>query len=83
MVDFFDALTMDRCYRAAFSDERALEMLRAERGRAFDPDVVDAFIEHLPTFLSLRDLVNRRRPTFANLVDGVPALHTAPSPEEA
>jgi hypothetical protein len=45
--------------------------------------VVDTFVEHLPTFLSLRDLVNRRRPTFANLVDGVPALHTAPSPEEA
>ena len=78
VVDFFDALTMDRCYRAAFSDERALEMLRAERGRAFDPEVVDTFIAHLPTFLALRDLVNQRRPTFANLVDGVSAL-TAPA----
>jgi len=81
VVDFFDALTMDRCYRAAFSDERALEMLRTERGRAFDPKIVDTFIAHLPTFLGLRDLVNQRRPSFADLVDGVAALH-APSPDQ-
>ncbi len=59
VVDFFDALTMDRCYRPAFPDEVALEMLRAERGRAFDPWVVDAFIEHAPQLIALRDRVTR------------------------
>jgi hypothetical protein len=29
VVDFFDALTMDRCYRPAFDDDQALEMLRS------------------------------------------------------
>ncbi len=41
VVEFFDALTMDRCYRPAFSDAAALKMLQDERGRAFDPHVVD------------------------------------------
>jgi putative two-component system response regulator len=35
---------MDRCYRPAFDDDQALKMLREQRGRAFDPRIVDAFI---------------------------------------
>lgn len=72
IVDFFDALTMDRCYRAAFSDSEALTMLRAERGRAFDPTLVDAFIAHAPRMIALRDHINRLNPSFADLVAGVP-----------
>lgn len=33
MVDFYDALTMDRCYREAMTDEKALELLKAGKGR--------------------------------------------------
>jgi putative two-component system response regulator len=58
VVDFFDALTMDRCYRPAFSDARALQMLLEERGRAFDPHVVDAFIAHSAELIALRDHIN-------------------------
>ena len=58
VADFFDALTMNRCYRPAFSDARALEMLQAERGRAFDPAVVDCFLHHADTLISLRDRLN-------------------------
>ncbi len=72
IVDFFDALTMDRCYRAAFSDTEALAMLRAERGRAFDPRLVDAFIAHAPRMVALRNHINRLNPSFADLVLGVP-----------
>lgn len=71
IADFFDALTMDRCYRAAFTDERALLMLRDERGHAFDPALVDIFIAHAPEIIALRDDVNRLKPSFAALVDGV------------
>ncbi len=71
IADFFDALTMDRCYRAAFTDERALLMLRDERGHAFDPALVDIFIAHADEIIALRDDVNRIRPSFAALVDGV------------
>jgi putative two-component system response regulator len=71
IADFFDALTMDRCYREAFSDERALQMLQAERGHAFDPRLVDLFIAHAPEFIALRDHINRIQPSFGDLVKGV------------
>jgi excisionase family DNA binding protein len=44
VADAFDALTTDRVYRSAGSIEQAVETLRAERGRHFDPRVVDAFL---------------------------------------
>ena len=69
VVDFFDALTMDRCYRPAFDNERALAMLRDERGRAFDPRVVDTFIAHAAEMISLRDLVNREHMDLNDLCD--------------
>ena len=61
VVDFFDALTMDRCYRPAYPDAVALEMLRAERGRAFDPRVVDCVLANASELIELRDSVNRQR----------------------
>ncbi|WP_169542119.1 HD domain-containing phosphohydrolase [Solirubrobacter soli] len=47
VADAFDALTTDRVYRSAGSVEQAVETLRAERGRHFDPRVVDAFVDAL------------------------------------
>ena len=58
VIDFFDALTMDRVYRPAYSDERALRMLQEERGRRFDPDLVDIFTAHVDQFIQLRDDIN-------------------------
>ncbi|HEX7004354.1 MAG TPA: HD domain-containing phosphohydrolase [Trueperaceae bacterium] len=45
VVDVFDALTSVRPYRPAWPREKALEYIRAQRGRQFDPQVVDAFLE--------------------------------------
>jgi len=70
VVDYFDALTMDRCYRRAMTDDTVHTMLYAERGIAFDPFVVDAFLAQWPQFLALRDRVTRLRPSFADLVRG-------------
>ena len=72
VVDFYDALTMDRVYREAFSTEKALEMLLAERGRAFDPSVVDCFMEHNASLEALRQHVTTHRMTFADLVHDKP-----------
>ena len=44
VVDCFDALTSDRPYRRALSNGRAIEMLQEQRGRAYDPLVVDTFV---------------------------------------
>lgn len=42
VVDAYDALTSDRPYRLAWSEERALEYLREEAGRLFDPEACRA-----------------------------------------
>ena len=47
VVDAFDAMTTTRPYRAALPVDRATAELRAERGRQFDPKVVDAFLDVL------------------------------------
>jgi putative two-component system response regulator len=44
VVDVFDALTTDRVYRSAMPLEQAVAQLQAERGRQFDPAVVDTFL---------------------------------------
>ena len=44
VVDCFDALTSDRPYRSALSDEQAFDVLRARRGTMYEPRVVDMFM---------------------------------------
>lgn len=77
VVDFFDALTMDRCYRPAFEDAVALRMLREERGRAFDPRIVDCFLAHAAELIALRDEVNASGLGFAELMQEPPPLAAA------
>ncbi len=43
VADVFDALTSDRVYRIALPVESAIEMMRDQRGRHFDPQLLDAF----------------------------------------
>jgi putative two-component system response regulator len=45
LADVYDALISQRVYKPPFPHEQAYAMIVAERGRHFDPDVVDAFIE--------------------------------------
>lgn len=45
LADVFDALTSERPYKRAFDFDEAVEVLQQERGRHFDPVVVDTFID--------------------------------------
>jgi HD-GYP domain-containing protein (c-di-GMP phosphodiesterase class II) len=47
VVDAFDAMTTTRSYREALSPTEAAAVIRRERGRQFDPRVVDAFLDSL------------------------------------
>jgi putative nucleotidyltransferase with HDIG domain len=44
VVDCFDALTSDRPYRSALTNDKALDILRARSGKMYEPRVVDTFI---------------------------------------
>lgn len=44
VVDVYDALTSDRPYRPAWSEEETLEYIAEGSGTRFDPEVVEAFI---------------------------------------
>jgi PAS domain S-box-containing protein len=45
VVDVWDALNSDRPYRPAWPKEAALNYIKEQSGRHFEPDVVDAFLK--------------------------------------
>jgi len=47
LADVYDALSSRRVYKEAWSEENVLRILQEERGKQFDPDLVDCFIERL------------------------------------
>ncbi len=45
VADVWDALTSDRPYRKAWPREKAIEYIRQQAGKHFDPEVVQIFLE--------------------------------------
>jgi HD-GYP domain-containing protein (c-di-GMP phosphodiesterase class II) len=45
VVDVWDAMCSDRPYRKALPEKQALQYIREESGRIFDPRVAEAFLE--------------------------------------
>jgi diguanylate cyclase (GGDEF)-like protein/putative nucleotidyltransferase with HDIG domain len=50
VVDFYDATRCDRPYRKGMKREDSLALLRSMEGTAFDPRVVEKFIQHVEEF---------------------------------
>jgi len=55
LADVFDALGSDRIYKPAWDDEKIFNLFKEERGKHFDPKLVDIFFENLDQFLEVRD----------------------------
>lgn len=55
VADVFDALTSVRPYKRAWSVSDAVELLREESGRHFDPEIVTAFLDCLPQILVVKE----------------------------
>jgi HD-GYP domain-containing protein (c-di-GMP phosphodiesterase class II) len=53
LADVYDALLSKRSYKEAWDEEKVLDVIREERGKHFDPDVVDAFFEVLDVIRSI------------------------------
>jgi len=45
IIDVWDAVTSDRPYRPAWDNQKALEYIREQKGKHFDPYVVELFYE--------------------------------------
>ena len=50
LADVFDALVSKRAYKKAWSFDEAYREIVSQRGRQFDPKVVDAFVENFDRF---------------------------------
>lgn len=53
LADVFDALVSKRRYKDAYSVEQALDIIRSERGKHFDPELVDLFDQNLEHILAI------------------------------
>jgi len=45
IADAFDAMTCDRPYRKALSEDMAIMEIRKNAGTQFDPDIAKVFVE--------------------------------------
>ncbi|WP_418641128.1 response regulator [Sulfurimonas sp. ST-27] len=55
IADVFDALGSDRVYKKAWELEKILALFKEEKGKHFDPKLVDLFFDNLDKFLAIRD----------------------------
>lgn len=56
LADVFDALVSRRAYKAPWTPEEAYAEIVSQRGKQFDPEVVDAFVQHFEEF---KEIVKR------------------------
>lgn len=77
IADVFDALTSDRVYRPAMPWDQAIQLMTADRGSHFDPDLLDLFIAAMPEALVIRQRLVDQPTTTAFL----PLTAASPSPE--
>jgi putative two-component system response regulator len=54
IADAFDALSSDRVYRPAYPLQKCLHIMRQNRGRQFDPHLLDCFLHALPRIIKIR-----------------------------
>jgi putative two-component system response regulator len=54
LADVYDALTSKRCYKEAIPHDESREVIIAERGKRFDPDMVDCFLAVENEFQAVR-----------------------------
>lgn len=59
IADVFDALTSIRPYKKAWSVEEALDLLKDEAGKHFDPQLVDLFIGQIDSIIEIKNTYTR------------------------
>lgn len=65
VADVFDALLSERCYKPAWTTGQVLSLFRDERGRQFDPQLVDALFARLDDIQAVRDALPDHQSAFS------------------
>ena len=55
IADVFDALGSERVYKKAWPLEKILELFNEEKGKHFDPNLIDVFMNNLDEFLEIKE----------------------------
>ncbi|MGR5557494.1 HD-GYP domain-containing protein [Vibrio fortis] len=55
VADVFDALTAERPYKRAWSVDEALNLFKEQKGKHFDPRIVELLFENLPEILAIKE----------------------------
>lgn len=55
LADVFDALGSSRCYKQAWPGNEILDFIRDERGKHFDPVLVDILLSNIDEFAGIRE----------------------------
>ncbi|MCK4888355.1 MAG: HD domain-containing protein [Candidatus Aminicenantes bacterium] len=61
VADVFDALTSERRYKKAFTIEVSLNILKEERGKHFDPEIIDVFFDNIDRILNIKEFVDKEK----------------------
>lgn len=56
VADVFDALGSERVYKKAWEDEKIFTLFKEEKGKHFDPNIIDVFFENLDEILKVRNM---------------------------
>jgi putative two-component system response regulator len=62
LSDTFDALTSKRPYKSPYPIDVACEIIKKERARHFDPDLVDALVNHIDEFAKIKHDIDHTDP---------------------
>jgi len=54
IADVFDALGHDRCYKKAWADEDIFTLFKEQKGKHFEPRLVELFFDNQDLFLDIR-----------------------------
>lgn len=55
LADVFDALGAKRAYKAPWTDDEIMHEIKAQRGKHFEPKLVDLLLEHWDEFVAIRE----------------------------
>ena len=56
IADVFDALGSDRVYKKAWDDEKIFKLFNEEKGKHFDPDIIELFFENIDEIYKIRSM---------------------------